>query len=68
MSKEICGGSSPWKCTPEELKASLELARIGLLPVGKDAGVDVISLLNLITTGELTPDEIRASYQVNENR
>lgn len=66
MGKDICSGSSPWKCSVKEAGVALELSRKRLLPVGPGSiGVNIVALWDSIKSGNLTPDDVRRIYQVN---
>ena len=53
MAHEVCG-SSPWKGTPTEVHAALELARRGKLPTGPDSWrIDVVKRWQSVYEEEL---------------
>jgi len=62
---EVCNGSSPWQCSAIEARSAFELASMGLLPVGTDVSVNIVSLLNALKAEKITAEEIRAQYRVN---
>jgi hypothetical protein len=51
MSKEICSGSSPWKCSAEVAKISLEVVRNGVDIAGLSEQT-VRKVYELILSGE----------------
>lgn len=54
MTCEACSGGAPWKCSPTEAQAALDLAAKGKLPVGTDAlGVDIVKLARKVNAQDL---------------